>query len=108
VTFERAHDACASRDNATSCAARLSESARCGLADFVALRQRQTRIELLAGTREYLTCESGELELIASGESFAMEEGDVVVFRGDQRHSYANRGKKAAVGYSVVMLRPIE
>jgi len=61
-----------------------------------------------AGTREYLSCESGELELIASGESFAMAEGDVVVFRGDQRHSYVNRGKKVAVGYSVVMLRPID
>jgi len=61
-----------------------------------------------AGTREYLTCESGELELVASGESFQMAEGDVVVFRGDQRHSYANRGRKLAVGYSVVMLRPIE
>lgn len=61
-----------------------------------------------AGTREYLTCESGELQLVASGESFDMEEGDVVVFRGDQRHSYLNRGRKPAIGYSVVMLRPIE
>ncbi len=60
------------------------------------------------GTREYLTCESGEMQLVASGESFDMEEGDVVVFRGDQRHSYVNRGRKPAVGYSVVMLRPIE
>ncbi len=61
-----------------------------------------------AGTREYLTCESGELELIASGESFQVREGDVVVFRGDQRHSYVNRGRRPAIGYSVVMLRPIE
>lgn len=61
-----------------------------------------------AGTREYLTCESGELQLVASGEAFDMQEGDVVVFRGDQRHSYLNRGRKPAVGYSVVMLRPIE
>jgi transcriptional regulator with XRE-family HTH domain len=61
-----------------------------------------------AGTREYLACESGELELIASGESFEMSAGDVVVFRGDQRHSYVNRGRKPAVGYSVVMLRPIQ
>jgi transcriptional regulator with XRE-family HTH domain len=58
------------------------------------------------GTREYLTCESGELELVASGESFRMGAGDVVVFRGDQRHSYLNVGRKIAVGYSVVMLRP--
>jgi transcriptional regulator with XRE-family HTH domain len=60
------------------------------------------------GTREYLTCESGEIELVASGESFHVKEGDVVVFRGDQRHSYTNAGRKMAVGYSVVMLAPID
>jgi XRE family transcriptional regulator, regulator of sulfur utilization len=60
------------------------------------------------GTREYLTCESGELELVASGESFQMSAGDVVVFRGDQRHSYVNPGRRVAVGYSVVMLRQLE
>jgi transcriptional regulator with XRE-family HTH domain len=60
------------------------------------------------GTREYLTCESGEIELIASGQSYRLEEGDVVVFRGDQRHSYVNRERSIAVGYSVVVLRPIE
>jgi hypothetical protein len=26
------------------------------------------------------------------------------VFRGDQRHSYRNPGREAAVGYSVVLL----
>jgi len=60
------------------------------------------------GTREYLTCESGEIELVASGEAFHVAEGDVVVFRGDQRHSYANLGRRVAVGYSVVMLKPID
>jgi transcriptional regulator with XRE-family HTH domain len=60
------------------------------------------------GTREYLTCESGEIELVASGEAFRLTEGDVVVFRGDQRHSYANVGRKIAVGYSVVMLRQLD
>ena len=59
------------------------------------------------GTREYLTCESGEIELIASGESYRLEPGDVVVFRGDQRHSYHNRGTRSAVGYSVVVLKPV-
>lgn len=59
------------------------------------------------GTREYFTCESGEVVLVASGESYKLTAGDVVVFRGDQRHSYANPGKRAAVGYSVVMLRPV-
>jgi XRE family transcriptional regulator, regulator of sulfur utilization len=32
----------------------------------------------------------------------------VVVFRGDQRHSYTNVGRKPAVGYSVVMLKPLD
>ncbi len=60
------------------------------------------------GTREYLTCEAGEIELVASGEAYRLSPGDVVVFRGDQRHSYFNPGRRVAVGYSVVMLRPIE
>ncbi|HSB60948.1 MAG TPA: DNA-binding protein, partial [Vicinamibacteria bacterium] len=30
--------------------------------------------------------------------------GDVLVFRGDQRHSYTNPGARPAVGYSVVLL----
>src|SRR5690349_7596672 len=46
------------------------------------------------GTREYLTCEAGEILLVASGEEYRLETGDVVAFRGDQRHSYANPGTK--------------
>jgi transcriptional regulator with XRE-family HTH domain len=60
-----------------------------------------------AGTREYLACESGQLALIASGERFELEPGDVVVFRGDQRHSYENPGQKTAIGYSAVLLAPV-
>lgn len=56
------------------------------------------------GTREYLTCESGEILLIASGEQYRLEPGDVVAFRGDQRHSYTNPGTKPAVAYSVVVI----
>src|SRR5262249_35469638 len=50
------------------------------------------------GTREYLTCERGSIVLAASGERWTLEAGDVVVFRGDQRHSYANPGATIAVG----------
>ncbi|HEX9104151.1 MAG TPA: cupin domain-containing protein, partial [Polyangia bacterium] len=53
---------------------------------------------------EYLTCESGELQLSVAGESWLLKPGDVVVFRGDQKHGYANVGGKTAVGYSVVLL----
>src|SRR4051812_11428860 len=60
------------------------------------------------GTREYLTCETGELELVAAGEAWRIAEGDVVVFRGDQRHSYTNLSRRTSVGYSVVMLNPVE
>ncbi|HEY7954318.1 MAG TPA: XRE family transcriptional regulator [Polyangia bacterium] len=56
------------------------------------------------GTREYLTCERGELQLTVAGEEWTLRPGDVVVFRGDQRHGYANAGAKTAVGYSVVLL----
>jgi transcriptional regulator with XRE-family HTH domain len=56
------------------------------------------------GTREYLTCESGELSLSVAGESWSLKPGDVVVFRGDQKHGYSNAGSKTAVGYSVVLL----
>lgn len=56
------------------------------------------------GTREYLTCERGRLSLVAAGERYELGPGDVVVFRGDQRHSYSNVGDALAVGYSVVTL----
>ncbi len=59
-----------------------------------------------AGTREYLTCESGSLELSAGGERWLLEPGDVVVFRGDQRHGYRNSGNDTAVAYSAVSLSP--
>jgi len=60
----------------------------------------------LKGTREYLACESGEVELVVSGEKYELKPGDVVVFRGDQKHLYANRGTKVAVAYSAVILGP--
>jgi transcriptional regulator with XRE-family HTH domain len=58
----------------------------------------------MPGTREYFTCESGEVALTAGGERWQVRPGDVVVFRGDQRHAYANPGPRPAVGYSVVLL----
>jgi len=60
------------------------------------------------GTTEYLMCESGRVVLVAAGGSWELAPGDVVVFRGDQRHSYANPGDRAAVGYSVVVLARVD
>jgi transcriptional regulator with XRE-family HTH domain len=57
----------------------------------------------MPGTREYFTCESGVVTLVVAGEPWAVSPGDVLVFRGDQKHSYVNRGRTAAVGYSVVL-----
>jgi len=60
------------------------------------------------GTREYLTCESGRIELVASGERWELGPGHVLVFRGDQRHSYRNlERRRSAVAISVVCFAPV-
>ena len=59
------------------------------------------------GTREYLTCERGAVELAVAGERYTLAEGDVVTFRGDQRHGYHNPGDKVAVAYSVIAFAPV-
>jgi len=58
----------------------------------------------MPGTREYFTCETGEVVLAVAGERWTLGPGDVLVFRGDQRHSYTNPAARPAVGYSVVLL----
>lgn len=64
---------------------------------------RMVGIPHTTGTREYLTCESGRVELIAAGEHHTLEEGDMLVFRGDQRHSYRNPDKhRLCVAISVI------
>lgn len=59
------------------------------------------------GTREYLTCERGQVELSAGGERWTLDPGDVVVFRGDQKHGYRNLGAGPAAAYSVVAFAPV-
>lgn len=59
-----------------------------------------------AGTREYLTCESGQVHLTVSGETWKLSPGDVLVFRGDQKHNYHNPDHTVAIAYSVVLLAP--
>ena len=43
-------------------------------------------------------------EVQKAGEKWTLEAGDVLAFRGDQKHSYANPGAVPAVGYSAVLL----
>jgi len=69
-------------------------------------RASMTGVPHTPGTREYLTCERGTLLLSAGGQRWELAPGDVVVFRGDQRHAYANPAQTTAVGYSVVVLAP--
>ena len=54
------------------------------------------------GTHEYLACERGCVRLTAAGERFELTAGDVVAFRGDQRHGYA-AGDVETVAYSVIL-----
>ena len=58
------------------------------------------------GTREYLTCERGVVELAVAGERYRLAEGDVVSFRGDQRHGYHNPGTTIAIAYSAIAFAP--
>jgi mannose-6-phosphate isomerase-like protein (cupin superfamily) len=58
------------------------------------------------GTREYLTVEQGEVELSVGGELFLLAAGDVVMFRGDQRHGYRNPRGRVAIAYSVIAFAP--
>ena len=59
------------------------------------------------GTREYLTCERGTIQLSESGRVWTLEPGDVLAFRGDQAHGYRNAGREEAVAYSVIALAPL-
>jgi transcriptional regulator with XRE-family HTH domain len=58
------------------------------------------------GTREYLTCERGEIALTVAGETQRLAPGDVLVFRGDQRHGYSNPSAGLTVAYSIVVFAP--
>jgi transcriptional regulator with XRE-family HTH domain len=68
---------------------------------------RMTGTPHTVGTREYLTCESGTVQLAVAGTQWILEAGDVVVFRGDQKHGYHNPGRKKAVAYSVIAFAPV-
>lgn len=68
---------------------------------------RMTGVPHRPGTREYLSCERGQLTFWASGERYTLAPGDVAAFPGDQAHSYQNDGDAVAIGFSVVTLAQI-
>lgn len=70
-------------------------------------RSRLTGVPHTEGTREYLTVEKGQLELAVAGETYRLGPGDVVAFRGDQKHGYVNVGQGEAVAYSVISFQPV-
>jgi XRE family transcriptional regulator, regulator of sulfur utilization len=58
----------------------------------------------LPGTREFFTCLSGRVNLMVAGDRYALDEGDVLAFPGNQPHSYQNADALApARGVSVVV-----
>lgn len=68
---------------------------------------RMTGVPHTPGTREYLTSERGTVELAVAGARYTLAEGDVVSFRGDQRHAYHNPGTTTAVAYSAIAFAPV-
>tara|TARA_Y100001970_G_C14037650_1_gene751963 strand:- start:26 stop:586 length:561 start_codon:yes stop_codon:yes gene_type:complete len=58
----------------------------------------------IQGTKEYFSCFQGRFNLKISGETYHLNKGDVLIFPGDQNHSYINGGSGVAIGFSVVSL----
>lgn len=70
----------------------------------LAANARFTGVPHRAGTREYLACERGIINVFVGGERWSVSAGEVLCFRGDQRHSYVNDQSETAVGFSVVVI----
>ena len=59
------------------------------------------------GTKEYLHCISGSVQVLVASQRYTVEAGDVLAFAGDQHHSYRNAGDQEALAISVVVPLPI-
>lgn len=55
------------------------------------------------GSKEYMMTIDGEVLVSVAGESYAVAEGDVLAFPGDQRHAYRNNKSQPATVLSVVL-----
>lgn len=56
------------------------------------------------GTREYFTCIKGRIAVIIEGSEYFLEEGDVLAFLGDRKHTYKNLEGTESQGISIVAL----
>lgn len=65
---------------------------------------RFTGVPHRAGTREFLACERGAINVYVGGDKWTLRAGEVLCFRGDQRHSYVNESSERAVAFSVVAI----
>ena len=66
-----------------------------------------TGIPHARGTRKYVTCEVGSIDLSTTADVHRIGTGDVLIFRGDQGHAYRNHGNSLSVVYSIVMTAPV-
>lgn len=69
----------------------------------LAPRARMKGAPHLPGSREYLACESGRIQLTTRTGRWVLEPGDVVAYRGDQPHGYSNPDDAPCVAYTVVI-----
>lgn len=67
----------------------------------LAVRGRFERAVGRQADRTYVTCERGEVEVASGSERHALRAGDVVVVRRGAAHQFLNRGRGAAVLFSV-------
>ncbi len=56
----------------------------------------------LKGTTEYFICIQGRVKVSVSGEDFIVNKGDILIFLGNEKHSYENLTNAKAMAISVV------
>ena len=59
------------------------------------------------GTKEYLICVRGSIEVTLETQKFQVDEGDVLAFPGSIKHSYRNTTAHNARFLSLVALAPL-
>jgi transcriptional regulator with XRE-family HTH domain len=58
------------------------------------------------GSREFIACEVGELDVVLSGEALRLSPGDVAAVEADRPRDYSNRGRKTAIAYRLLAASP--